>query len=255
VSLALSLVDRKLSARKTSLPSRFFHFSQFSDQESYMKLLTIGEGIFPRDRVNTAIELTRSNLVVATETAAKAYPSDRAENFAANRLHFSLRDGSNLEYLGDELILFRNARFMQFLRVDFDDSATFFISDLFSYGRSFEPFSFACFWAQNRFFLNGALELIERFIITGGEIKNYLARHSGDFPFFGKIYMRSRDNDALRKTLNDDGFSSVEYSSNNAILIAIVLGESVASVKAKRSQIWRRYRERGKKAAFDLGKF
>ena len=59
MSIKFAFIDDKFSLEKLQLPSRHYHFN---DNENYIKLLNIGEGIFPKDKIRTSLILDNSNL-------------------------------------------------------------------------------------------------------------------------------------------------------------------------------------------------
>ena len=78
MSIKFSFKDEVFSLDSLKLPSRHYHFNE---QENYIKLLNIGEGIFPKDRLRTSVKLDNSNLILTTESATKIYPSKKAQLF------------------------------------------------------------------------------------------------------------------------------------------------------------------------------
>ena len=74
MSIKFAFKDDKFSLEKLQLPSRHYHFN---DNENYIKLLNIGEGIFPKDKIRTSLNLDNSNLILTTESATKIYPSKK----------------------------------------------------------------------------------------------------------------------------------------------------------------------------------
>ena len=48
MSIKFSFKDEVFSLDKLQLPSRHYHFN---NNENYIKLLNIGEGIFPKDKI------------------------------------------------------------------------------------------------------------------------------------------------------------------------------------------------------------
>ena len=137
MSLRFNFVDDMFSLDKLNLPSRYYYFDE---SENYIKLLNIGEGIFPKDRIKLSFSLTNSNLILTSESATKIYPSKK--EFAINSINIELKN-SNLEFINDELILFKDSRYIQLFKLSFDESSTFFYVDILSRGRSFENFDFS----------------------------------------------------------------------------------------------------------------
>ena len=253
MSLELDFCNNILTPRRITLPSRYYYFD---DQEPYIKLLCVGEGLFPNDRVCTTINITNSSLIIASESAAKVYPSDH--RFAKTKTRFCLRN-SNLEYITDELILFKNAKLMQFFRIDFDSSSTFFYSEILSGGRSAETHEWHSLAVKNRFINNGSVEYIEQYTISGDEIKQYIADHPAQQHLFAKIYIKAPDNQAFEAALNTTALNqepiySYAYTQNRALIIVVILGDKISQIKAQILRVWEIYRQTLGKKRFDLGK-
>ncbi|WP_218973766.1 urease accessory protein UreD [Francisella orientalis] len=136
MSISLFFRDNSLSLDKLKLPTRYYHFNE---EQNYIKLLNIGEGIFPADRISTKINLSNSDIIITTESATKVYPS--TNKFGISNIKINLAN-SNIEFINDELILYKESKFLQFLKLTIDESSTFFYGDILSYGRSFESFDF-----------------------------------------------------------------------------------------------------------------
>ncbi|MDR2635645.1 MAG: urease accessory protein UreD, partial [Campylobacteraceae bacterium] len=237
MSLSLELKSNKVTLKKITLPSRYY---LFREGENYIKLLNVGEGLFPNDKIYTKIDMMDSNLILAGESAFKIYPSK--DKFAVNRTVFELQK-SNLEFLNDEVIMFRNSRFLQLFTIKFDEDSTFFYSDLFSAGRSFEEYDFDKYAAKNQFICNKKLEYLEEFAIRGDDLREYLKRHGASNKLFAKIYLKTKDNEAFGGTLLKAGFKSFEKTQNEAVLICIVLADKISKIKESVNLIWRLYRQ------------
>jgi urease accessory protein len=248
MSLEIEFNNNNAALKKLKLPSRYY---LFKESENYVKLLTVGEGLFCGDKINTQIHMSNSNLILASESALKAYPS--SGGFALNRYVFKLKN-SNLEFLNDETIMFKNSRFMQFLTLDFDENSTFFYSDILSAGRSFEEYDFREYAARNRFIHEGRLEYLEEFMVSGQGLKEYLKRHKALKKLFAKVYIKAKDNEALGELLLKEGVKSFEKTKNGAVLICIVLGDKISKIKETINLIWELYRKMLNKKIFDLGK-
>ncbi|MDR0579291.1 MAG: urease accessory protein UreD [Campylobacteraceae bacterium] len=248
MSLKLELKNNNISLEKLTLPSRYY---LFREGENYVKLLNVGEGLFPDDKIHTELNMTNSNLILASESALKVYPS--SGKFAVNRYVFNLKC-SNLEFLNDETIMFKNSRLLQLFSLDFDENSTFFYSDLFSAGRSFEEYDFGEYTARNRFSCNKKIEYLEKFKISGFEFKEYLKRHKAQNRLFAKIYIKTKDNEAFGELLLRAGIKSFEKTQNEAFLMCIVLADKISKIKSTINLIWELYRNMLGKNRFDLGK-
>jgi urease accessory protein len=242
MSIDLSFKNNIFSLNRLQLPSRYYYFRE---PENYIKLLTVGEGLFPKDRVKTEIFLKDSNSIFSTESATKIYSSKR--EFAVNQIQIELVN-SNLEFLNDELILFRGAKFLQFLKVKLDENSTFFYGDILSRGRSFENFDFNLIGTKNSFFLDGKLEYLEKYTKSGDEVKEYLKRHNSE-TLFAKVYIRTSRNLDFLNLLK----GSFSFSKNREMILGVRSGDMV-ELKKWLHNIWRLYREFHGKENFNLGK-
>jgi len=235
------------------LPSRYYHFN---DNENYIKLLTIGEGIFPNDKIQTTINLINSTCILTTESATKVYPSTSHANnaFAINRLNFSLSNCSNFEYINDELILYNKAKFAQLVNFNISTDSTFFYVDVMSTGRSFEHFDFDLLKMRNRFVINNQLEYFENYSVTGYELKQYFKRHQSHEYYYGKVYIKSSDNKQLRATLRELGFTAFTQTRKQNMLIGVLTNTNIDKLKKQMLATWQAYRCQLNKKPFDLGK-
>ncbi len=106
--------SKQFSLDKLQLPSRHYYFSE---QENYIKLLNIGEGVFPKDKIRTSLVLDNSNLILTTESATKIYPSKK--EFGINKIDLQLLNNSNLEFINDELILYKDSKYLYKKKLNF----------------------------------------------------------------------------------------------------------------------------------------
>jgi urease accessory protein len=248
MSINFEIKNEIFELKKLQLPSRFFHFNE---GENYVKLLNIGEGIFPKDRIKTDIKLINSSSIVATESATKVYPSK--DSFGLNSLHVKLIK-SNLEFINDELILFKNAKFISLLKIESDSNSTFFYTSILSRGRSFERFDFKEMVVKNSFTVDAKLEYLENFSINGDMLKDYISRHQSENTFFAKVYIKIDKIDKFLEKLHKENFYSFAYSKQKKLLIGVINAKSVSLLKKKIFKIWKLYRVSLGKKEFYLGK-
>jgi len=190
MSIKFTFKDDKFSLDKLQLPSRHYHFN---DNENYIKLLNIGEGIFPKDKIRTSLSLDNSNLILTTESATKIYPSKK--EFGIQKIDIVLKNNSNLEFINDELILYKESRYIQFFNLKSDENSTFFYTDILSRGRSFENFDFSNMLIKNSFYCEKSMEYMEKFDVKGAELKDYINRKSSTNFIFVKIYIKTNNNE------------------------------------------------------------
>lgn len=250
MSLKFSFKNDRFSLDRLNLPSRYY---LFNDKENYIKLLNIGEGIFPRDRIKTNFKLENSNLIITTESATKIYPSN-SKFYSINSINIELKNSSNLEFLNDELILYKDAKFIQTFRLKFDESSTFFYTDILSNGRSFEDFDFSTMKIKNSFIENKKFEYIEKFDIEGIDLKDYIKRKSSVENLFAKVYIKTLDNESFLKVLEKEELLTFTYSKSKKLIIGVLSSDNMSVLKKKVSKVWDIYRKNLEKNSFNMGK-
>ncbi|NVJ53014.1 MAG: urease accessory protein UreD [Campylobacteraceae bacterium] len=248
MSISIDFKNEVFSLNKLQLPSRYYYFSE---EENYVKLLSIGEGIFPNDRIKTNIKLESSNAIVTTESATKVYPSKK--DFGINYINIKL-ENSNLEVLNDELILYKDSKLLQLFRINADENSTFFYSDILTQGRSYEHFDFNSMFVRNKFYCNKELEYIENFEVLGEDLKEYIKRHESENYIYLKIYIKTNDNEEFLKTLHNKGFNSFTFSKSKKIILGSISSYDMIDIKNKQKELWNIYRKNIGKKEFNLGK-
>ncbi len=249
MSIKFAFKDDKFSLDKLQLPSRHYHFD---DNENYIKLLNIGEGIFPKDKIRTSLNLDNSNLILTTESATKIYPSKK--EYGIQKIDIVLKNNSNLEFINDELILYKDSRYIQFFNLKSDENSTFFYTDILSRGRSFENFDFSKMMIKNRFYCENSLEYIEKFEILGNELKDYVNRKNSENFIFAKFYIKTKNNEEFINTIHKSGFESFSFSQNKKIIIGVISSNNMFELKTKITKVWELYRKQLNKNSFNLGK-
>lgn len=248
MSISIDFKDEVFSLNKLQLPTRYYYFSEV---ENYVKLLSIGEGIFPNDRIKTNITLKDSNAIITTESATKVYPSKK--DFGINYINIKLTN-SNLEFLNDELILYKNSKLLQLLRIDADESSTFFFSDILTQGRSYEHFDFDSMFVRNKFYCNKELEYLENFEVLGKNLKEYIKRHKSENYIYLKIYIKLEDNNSFLKELHNNGFNSFTFSRSKNMILGSISSTNMIEIKKIQKNLWQLYRTTLNKGNFALGK-
>ena len=248
MSIKFNFSEDRFDLQKLKLPSRHYYFN---DEENYIKLLNIGEGIFPKDRVKTSFNLFNSSLVITTESATKIYPSKK--EYGINFININL-ENSNLEFINDELILFKDSKYIQTFKLSLDEKSTFFYTDILSRGRSFENFDFSSMLIKNRFYENKTLEYIEKFDVCGDELKDYIKRKSSENFIFAKIYIKTKNNEDFLNRIHIEKFDSFTYSKNKKIILGVISSNNMFELKNKIFTIWKFYRQELNKNEFNLGK-
>lgn len=249
MSIKFAFKDEVFSLDKLQLPSRHYYFSE---QENYIKLLNIGEGIFPKDKIKIFSHLDNSNLILTTESATKIYPSKK--EYGIQKIDIVLENNSNLEFINDELILFKDSKYIQFFNLKSDENSTFFYTDILSRGRSFENFDFSNMKIKNRFYCEKSLEYMENFDISGDELKDYIIRKSSVNFIFAKFYIKTKNNEEFVNTIYKSGFDSFSFSKNKKIIIGVISSNNMGDLKSKIMNVWKIYRNSMDKKEFILGK-
>lgn len=248
MSITVSFEDNIFCLDKLQLPTRYYYFN---DNENYIKLLSIGEGIFPKDRLRTKIKLQNSEAIFTTESATKVYPSTK--EFGINQINISLQN-SNLEFINDELILYKNAKFLQFLKIKADEKSTFFYRDILSDGRSDENFDFHTMSAKNSFYCENNLEYLEKYKLLGANVETYIVDNKSKNDIFAKFYIKTKNNEQFVNNLAANDNQSFSYTINKKMIIGVISSNNMSSLKKNVLNIWTLYRKFFEKKEFNLGK-
>ena len=249
MSIKFSFKDEVFSLDKLQLPSRNYYFN---DNENYIKLLNIGEGIFPKDKIRISLSLDNSNLILTTESATKIYPSKK--EFGIQKIDIVLKNNSNLEFINDELILYKESRYIQLFNLKSDENSTFFYTDILSRGRSFENFDFSNILIKNSFYCEKSLEYMEKFDVKGAELKDYISRKSSSNFIFAKIYIKTNNNEEFLNKIYLEKLESFSYTKNKKIILGVISSNNMFELKNQIFKIWELYRKELNKSKFNLGK-
>lgn len=246
MSINFSFFNDSFCLEKLALPTRHYYFKE---EENYIKLLCVGEGIFPKDRIKSFISLENSSLICTTESATKIYPS--SYELSVNLIDVKLKD-SNFEFINDELILYKDANFLQLLKIKSDAKSTFFYTDILSQGRSFEKFDFRKMNAKNSFSVDEELEYLEKYSVSGKELLEYTKDMKNSY--FAKIYIKTHNNEQFLENLVANGFQSFSFTCKKKMLIGALSAENILELKKKTFEVWELYRSFLGKKKFVLGK-
>jgi len=247
LSITVSFENNIFALDKLQLPTRYYYFN---DVENYVKLLSIGEGIFPKDKIKTKVTLNNSNAILTTESATKIYPSKK--EFGINKIDVTLQN-SNFEFINDELILFKDAKLLQLLKIKADKKSTFFYADILSHGRSYEDFDFDVMSMKNSFFCEDKLEYLEKYNVSGDTLKNYIKDNKSKNNIFAKIYIKT-NNDMFLEQLQQSQNKSFSYTQSKKLIIGVISANNMSILKKKVLSIWTTYRAHLDKKEFNLGK-
>jgi len=248
MSINISFENNLFTINKLALPSRYYFFNE---EQKYIKLLTIGEGLFPKDRIRTDILLQNSDVVFSTESATKIYPSKK--EYAISKIKIEL-ENSNIEFINDELILHKGAKFIQVVTLHACENSTFFYCDVLSSGRSYEEFEFSEFSAKNSFKIDGKVEYLEKYSVTNDYLKSYLENQTNPNKLFAKIYIKPNDNEKFLESLNKHRFNTFSYTKSKQMIIGVLSANNMFALKKSIKDIWKIYRVDLQKKEFNLGK-
>ncbi len=248
MSITVSFDDDIFSLDKLELPTRYYYFN---DIENYIKLLSIGEGIFPKDKIRTNVSLKDSNTIITTESATKIYPSKK--EFGINSINITL-ENSNLEFINDELILFKDAKLLQLLKIKADEKSTFFYGDILSHGRSYENFDFTVMSAKNSFYCENKLEYLEKYNVQGDGLKSYIEDNTSTNNIFAKLYIKTNNNEYFLDNLKENSNQSFSYTRSKKMIIGVISADNMSTLKKNVLSIWALYRLNLEKKEFNLGK-
>ncbi len=256
MSIDINFNNNNFYLNKLKLPSRYFHFyNSKNEEENYIKLLTIGEGIFPKDKIKSSFNLINSSCIFTTESATKIYPSKK--EYGVNSISINLNN-SNCEFINDELILYKKSKLMSFLKINMEMNSTLFYVDILSSGRSFENFDFTSMLVRNRFYIDSKLEYYENYNISAKSFKNYIKRHNSKQSekqnIYAKIYIKIDNNDKILNILEQNKFTTFTYTHSKKMLIGVINKRNMCKLKKNIKKIWDFYRIQLNKKPFNLGK-
>lgn len=250
MSLALNITDNCLHLQQQRLPSRFRYF----DSERYIKWLTIGEGLFPGDRLHTQFGVYDSEMTFAGESAQKIY-GQTGKDSAKQTLRLQLNN-AQVALLNDELLLYRQASFAGLTRIEMDSSSTLFFADLINKGRSFEDFDFARYFNHLTVSVDGAVEYAERYCLSGNEMKARFAFYGLRRPVVARIIIKPpSDTRDYLSHLHAQDFSEATLSAHGKLLIVTLISDNEHQQKQQIAALWRDWRQQQGLPLLDLGKY
>lgn len=252
MSLSLNISNNQLKLQHQRLPSRFRHFAD----ERYVKLLTIGEGLFSGDRLHTQLSVRDSEMTFASESAQKIY-GEAGKDSAKQSLHLRL-ENAQVALLNDELLLYQQATFAGLTRIEMDSASTLFFADLINKGRSFEDFDFSRYFNHVTVSVDGAVEYAERYCLSGSEMKARFAFYGLPRPVVARVLIKPpptmSPNDYLAH-LHALGFAEAALSAHGKLLIVTLISDNEHQQKQQITALWRDWRQQQSLPALDLGKY
>lgn len=250
MSLALNITNNCLHLQQQRLPSRFRHF----DNERYVKLLTIGEGLFPGDRLHTRLSVCNSEMTFASESAQKIY-GETGKDSAKQTLTLQLKH-AQVALLNDELLLYQQASFAGLTRIETDKTSTLFFADLINKGRSFEDFDFTRYFNHLTVSVEGQVEYAERYCLSGNEMKARFAFYALNRPVVARVIIKPPSNPSdYLSHLHAQGFGEATLSAHGKLLIITLISNNEHQQKQQIAMLWRDWRQQQGLALLDLGKY
>ena len=126
--------------------------------------------------------------------------------------------------------------------------------DILSRGRSFENFDFTNILVKNSFYENKKLNYLEKFDLSGFELKDYINRRDTTNFIFAKIYIKTLNNEEFLNDLQQRDFESFTYSKDKKIILGVISSDNMGDLKSKIMNVWKIYRNSMDKKEFILGK-
>ncbi|MFQ5941203.1 MAG: urease accessory protein UreD [Nitrososphaerales archaeon] len=113
---------------------KILHIEESSADMAYVYIMSPSGGILQGDRLRIDIRLENEGQAhVTTQAATKIYRMKR--NYATQMLNLSVGDGCYLEFVPDQMIPYKNARFYQCVKMQVHDNATAVYSEIITPGR------------------------------------------------------------------------------------------------------------------------
>ena len=145
------------------------HYLDRSGQVSYT-VINPGGAYFGADRYGIEVDVEEdASLLLTTQSATKVYRTPGT--CVTQRVAFRVSAGGVLEYVPNQLILYRDADFRQAVRVDLDPTASVFLTDVVTPGWSPDGAQFRYRQARLRTEVRvaGRLALVDNLRIAPGE--------------------------------------------------------------------------------------
>lgn len=178
---------------------------------AYVYIMSPSGGILQGDRLDIDIRLEKkAKAHITTQAATKVYRMN--SNYATQMVNLSVDDGCYLEFVPDQLIPYRNARFYQCVKMQVHENGTAVYSEIITPGRvaSGEYFEYdICYFKTIATDQNSKLRFIDALLLEPKRQKLLDGFIIGRRSVFGNIYILSRDinpralSDHLHNLLNE----------------------------------------------------
>ena len=113
---------------------RAMYFEQSAPMLAHMYIMSSAGGILQGDRHLIDVTLEEKSMVhITTQGATRVY--SMTQDIAMQKIHIKLEDGAYLEYLADQIIPYKDAKYHQELDCTIHENATLFYSEIVTPGR------------------------------------------------------------------------------------------------------------------------
>ena len=132
-NIDVKIINNKISKFYQSGSSKVFYpkcYNQFNE----LILVNTAGGITSGDKFSYDIEVQKSNILVTTQTAERAYKG--FENMGEIKVKLTVDDNSTLLWIPQELILFNNCNLSREIEVNLKKTSNFLLSETSIFGRT-----------------------------------------------------------------------------------------------------------------------
>jgi len=127
-------VATELQSKVPLQVQKILHIEESFPEIAYVYIMSPSGGILQGDRLRIDISLeNNAHAHITTQAATKVYRMNR--NYATQMVNLFVGDGCYLEFVPDQLIPYRNARFYQRVKLQVHENATAVYSEIITPGR------------------------------------------------------------------------------------------------------------------------
>jgi len=248
---SLRLVFQNDAAGKTVIGEQFsevplcaqraLHCDDSCPDLAYLYVVSASGGILQGDRYRIDIAMEKgSKAHITTQGATRIYSMD--SNSAMQVVNVTLREGSYLEFIPDQIIPYRNSRFYQKINLNVHDSATLAYSEVLAPGRAAMGESFdydVCYLKTRACNQEGVLRFMDVANIEPKKRKLSSFGILGDHTIVGSVYVltkrrnvpRLHEKISMLVSENKKIAGGVSYMKNDTGLLVRILGNETEPVK------------------------
>jgi len=217
---------------------KILYIEESLPQMAYVYIMSPSGGILQGDRLRIDIRLeNNAQAHITTQAATKVYRMNR--NYATQMVNVFVGDGCYLEFVPDQLIPYRNARFYQRVKMQVHDNATAVYSEIITPGRvaKGEYFEYdICYFKTIATGQDSRLRFIDALLLEPKRQKVFDGFGLGPKSVLANMYILTKSvdantlSDAIHNTLNEgsvNGSASVlpRHDGVSARMIANTAGE------------------------------